>query len=405
MAFPVAPTWATDANFNSPGDSWNGDPTKVEPSAGKKAEGWEPSERPPAEFLNWFQNLSGTYLTALQDARYTQWDTADSSGLDDGAIEEIGYVAVGINDIGLKLWLGTTKHAAGTSAIALAKVTPNSSWVPVTTPIPSIPSLPATNRSIAFASDGDGAGGPRWLAAFSDAGGGSYLYSDNGTTWTLIGAPPHNIAHSVIRGNNSLWVTVGDVATGNAIWTSPEGAVWTNRGDPITGALRDVALGSVGGSPRLVACGDGGKLARSDNGTSWTLVPSIVATQLDAIVFDSVNSKFIVISNEGEVFNSTDGITWATGIDLTLSSGVFDKRLAVDSAGHVLFHSSATNRAWISINSGSTVRQVPANSKAVGAVGNIFYDAGYGFIMVGESLFTLSTTRGRVWVNRFNEVA
>ncbi len=59
------PEWATNASFVSPGDPWDGDPTKVVPPAGKIAEGWEPTEEPPAEFFNWLSNLVGQWLAFL----------------------------------------------------------------------------------------------------------------------------------------------------------------------------------------------------------------------------------------------------------------------------------------------------------------------------------------------------
>lgn len=51
------PEWSTDANFPAGTDPWSGTPTTVEPSSGQKAAGWNPSQRPPAQYLNWWQNL------------------------------------------------------------------------------------------------------------------------------------------------------------------------------------------------------------------------------------------------------------------------------------------------------------------------------------------------------------
>lgn len=55
------PTWATDANFtNGPAV---GTPTKVVPSGGVQAEGNVPADLPPAQWMNWWQNL--VYLWVL----------------------------------------------------------------------------------------------------------------------------------------------------------------------------------------------------------------------------------------------------------------------------------------------------------------------------------------------------
>ncbi len=44
--------WAENAVYASPGDPWDGNPTKVQPPAGKTAEGYEPTEEVAAQFVN-----------------------------------------------------------------------------------------------------------------------------------------------------------------------------------------------------------------------------------------------------------------------------------------------------------------------------------------------------------------
>jgi hypothetical protein len=64
MAKPTqTAAWATDANYT--GGAEAGTPTKVEPTAGKKTEGFEPAEEPAAQSLNWWQNLVGTWTAWL----------------------------------------------------------------------------------------------------------------------------------------------------------------------------------------------------------------------------------------------------------------------------------------------------------------------------------------------------
>lgn len=58
----VVPTWATDASYASPGDPWDATPTKVDPGAPQRAEGWEPGEPHPAQFENWDRNAIGQWL-------------------------------------------------------------------------------------------------------------------------------------------------------------------------------------------------------------------------------------------------------------------------------------------------------------------------------------------------------
>jgi hypothetical protein len=47
---------------------WSTAGSNIEPSAGKKSEGWIVNERPPAEWLNWLQNSAGEWLQFLADA-------------------------------------------------------------------------------------------------------------------------------------------------------------------------------------------------------------------------------------------------------------------------------------------------------------------------------------------------
>ena len=54
------PTWATSGST-------------VDPGAGKRATGWLPSEKPPAQYFNWLQNAQGQWLASfLQESIITQ---------------------------------------------------------------------------------------------------------------------------------------------------------------------------------------------------------------------------------------------------------------------------------------------------------------------------------------------
>lgn len=61
------PDWATDANYSG------GGPTKVAPSAGRVAQGWEVLQQPPAQFFNWWKNLVSQWI------RHLKTELADSS--------------------------------------------------------------------------------------------------------------------------------------------------------------------------------------------------------------------------------------------------------------------------------------------------------------------------------------
>lgn len=55
-------SWATDANYPA-GPSYGGTPTKTEPITGRKAEGWDPAQKPPAQNFNWWMWAVYTLLS------------------------------------------------------------------------------------------------------------------------------------------------------------------------------------------------------------------------------------------------------------------------------------------------------------------------------------------------------
>jgi hypothetical protein len=68
MAKPTdIPTWATDTNYPAGTDAWSGTATKVEPTSGQKAAGWEPGQRPPAQYQNWWMGLVSDWIAYFGD--------------------------------------------------------------------------------------------------------------------------------------------------------------------------------------------------------------------------------------------------------------------------------------------------------------------------------------------------
>jgi hypothetical protein len=57
----TSPLFATDATYTADGDTWSGDPTKVDPGATRRAEGYEPDTL-PAEWLNFQIGLVGDWI-------------------------------------------------------------------------------------------------------------------------------------------------------------------------------------------------------------------------------------------------------------------------------------------------------------------------------------------------------
>jgi hypothetical protein len=74
---PSVFTWATDALYPAGSESFSGTDTKTEPSSGKKAEGWEPKERPAAQAMNWALNTLGLWTQYLSDGALAGNHTID----------------------------------------------------------------------------------------------------------------------------------------------------------------------------------------------------------------------------------------------------------------------------------------------------------------------------------------
>lgn len=75
---PAPDVWASDATFSATGKDWDGEDTKVAPSSGRVAEGFEPEENPPAEHFNWWMNRIGQWVKWLSGlAGYIDQDNAE----------------------------------------------------------------------------------------------------------------------------------------------------------------------------------------------------------------------------------------------------------------------------------------------------------------------------------------
>ncbi len=60
------PTWASDANYASDGDSWEATPTRVDPGAARVAEGAEPDTF-PAQWFNFITGVQGDHIDYIND--------------------------------------------------------------------------------------------------------------------------------------------------------------------------------------------------------------------------------------------------------------------------------------------------------------------------------------------------
>lgn len=87
------PLWATDATYT--GGVEAGTDTKTEPDGARKAEGWEPAAKPPAQEFNWWWNLVGLWAQYLNDGALEGNHSIDGDLDVTGAADVTGNLDVG----------------------------------------------------------------------------------------------------------------------------------------------------------------------------------------------------------------------------------------------------------------------------------------------------------------------
>ena len=87
--------FGTNANYTGGGPPFQGTPTKSEPSAGRKADGWRPAEEPPGQEWNWWWHYMADWTRFLYDemlsvfvtdAGVLKADTVDTAQIVDEAV-------------------------------------------------------------------------------------------------------------------------------------------------------------------------------------------------------------------------------------------------------------------------------------------------------------------------------
>ena len=121
--------------------------------------------------------------------------------------------------------------------------------------------------------------------------------------WTRIGAePPFGGASlNAVTWGDGQFVAVGD---GGLIATSPDGASWTQRESGETADLAGVAWSGS----RYAAIGEEGTILVSDDGEAWRRGSVACDCQLTAVTWSG--SRFIAVGDGATILSSGDGETW-----------------------------------------------------------------------------------------------
>jgi hypothetical protein len=195
---------------------------------------------------------------------------------------------------------------------------------------------------------------------------------------------------------NGTYVAVG-YRTGtdpynNFVLTSTDGINWTWR-DVDTGSSTQRFINSVAyGAGLFVVVGEGGFIATSPNGTTWTTRTSAQSVQINHVIY--AGGKFVAVGGNttaNSIQTSTDGITWTARTGAVSPSSYNFAQVAYDATIGLYVMSSGN-----SASSGSgiqtspdgitwTARTVPVGNNVLG-------------VQAKPGLFLLKTNTSSVWL-------
>jgi len=188
------------------------------------------------------------------------------------------------------------------------------------------------------------------------------MYGPDGTHWTQV-AIPGNPNLQAMAANNSTILAVG---TGGITYQSTNGIEWTQGSTVGTGIdLHDVTW--TGSNWAVV--GDGGLIAISPDGTTWTIENSGVIDNLFGIVY--TGETYVVVGAGTRIATSSDdGVTWisqsAPGASGDFEGVAYDpnpgqEKLVIVGSGAAAsaqFYSVDQGNTWVQGNLGEKANQV-----------------------------------------------
>ncbi len=306
--------WATNAVYASPGESWDGNPTKVEPPTGKIDEGWEPTEEAAAQFQNDWQNKVGLLTDYLRLIQPKNWELLRDPI---GSTEEMF-------SIGYDASTGTF-IASGTNPDLSTMVSRDGgvTWVK-----PGV-TVPANAVGQANGIDADGAG--NWVIA--GLSGDISHSSDDGETWATVAVPGAGFGSDVrFDPISGLWVMI--TGTPAEVHTSPDRTTWTQRfTNAAVATTRDIDISPAGVAVVTTtgAGGGNGSTLRSVDMLTWveTVLPAPAGVNLgsDGVVFSQGSGLWFVTARSAAavfaLFSSSDGTTFTevAGNNLSVTAG------------------------------------------------------------------------------------
>lgn len=350
----LLPSWANDENINDPGQPWDATPTKVEPGAGKRDDGFLPEENPTAQHLNLQLNELSKWTQYFSNMQVLNWtgteptdgtiNTCEALVYDEGA--EGLFVGGRANVIhfrkGFVPWILFPASPVPATWTHGASKPPDD--VPTHVGIYTVMGAEADDEIIAIEPLGytaialPGAAFTRstysmwdpdfqqWVIVGSENSGGdpSFWFSSHPiAALTQFTLPTVNSSNVVMFARAStdhpsgapLYVAIGEQAAPNHdVWTSTDGQVWTqavptgiNAGQTMRAIVWDPAR-----TVFVLTTDD--DVYTSTNGTSWSPVATgLPGTFPDRCLATDGGGLLVSLNNTGAFalrYSDDGGITW-----------------------------------------------------------------------------------------------
>ena len=338
MPEPIAlPEWATN------------EVNVVEPTGGRKAAGWEPSQRPPAGYFNWLGNVTYKWLEwlnakaeiqAVGSMRPLRLASAPIAGdLVAVAAAPVGFIAaVGPSAL---IVCGDRQAISGT---LLAQRTPGSS----------------------YAGDFVGVAWDPVLAAFAAVGTAEEIQTTtNMVAWTRRNTGSDTL-NAVASNGLGTFVAVGD---NGKVYNSTAVATWTLRTPAYTTDHNCVAYGGQVGSKMFVVGSDGGRIMTSLDGITWTERTSPTVGNIRRVEWLPSHGFVAWESGTTKLLHSADGVTWTA--DNTNHNVAVNSLLLLPH--HVAFVSGVTAQFWDSYDADSRTT-IFGGVTDLGAIHGCYYE-------------------------------
>lgn len=333
ITHPLAPlpSWANDENINDPGQPWDVTPTKVEPGAGKRDDGFLPEENPSAQHLNQQLNELGRWVQYLSNIQVLNWsetapvnvaflNSCEALVYDEGSLAMIvgGRADVIHLSKNYQLWDHIGPSGAAQTWTHGASKPPED--VPTHSGVYTLLGGSASPDVITLDLGGYTTHGLPGAANTSS----NYSLWDRDSAQWIVGGSENS------GGDPSFWYSSHPVA-GFTQFTLP-------TVNSSTVQMIAAATDHISGGPFLVAIGEqvapNHDVWTSSDGQTWAqAVPTgiNVGQEMKSIIWNPAQAVF-VLTTDDDVYTSTNGTAWtpvATGL-----GGTFPVRcLATDGAG------------------------------------------------------------------------